>query len=261
MRLRLVRIDPPGTWLQNEAILDLLKRHRAGKLFLEVGCGAGELSRRLLQQGYAGKGLDLSAAAVAQARTALSCEIAAGRYRLHHGSVDDLDAAEIYDCALSIMVIEHIPDDVSFIRTLAQHVRSGGFVVLGVPGRKDRWCLEDETVGHLRRYDKEDLMRVMSEAGLEPIEVWSVSVPIANLLFHFGNRLIEHSDREMAKRELTQQLQTLTSGIREIPFKTVFPVSFRLILNRWTLWPFFILQRLFYSSKLGITLVGIARSS
>jgi hypothetical protein len=100
----------------------------------------------------------------------------------------------------------------------------------------------------------------MSEAGLDPIEVWSVSVPIANLLFHLGNRMIERSERETATRELARQVQTLTSGIREIPFKTVVPVSFRLILNRWTLWPFFVLQRFFYRSKLGITLIGVARA-
>src|SRR5258706_11163261 len=260
MSVRLVRMDPPGTWLQNEAILDLLKRHRSGKRFLEVGCGAGELSRRLLQRGYAGTGLDLSAAAVEQARTRLGREIAAGRYRLHHGSVDDLEPAELYDCVLSIMVIEHLPDDVAFVQTIASRVRPGGFVILGVPGRKDRWCLEDETVGHLRRYDRKDLVRVMAEAGLDPIEVWSVSVPVANLLFRLGNRMIGRSDRETAKRELAKQAQTLTSGIREMPFKTVFPVFFRLILNRWTLWPFFVLQRFFYRSKLGITLIGVARA-
>ena len=57
----------------------------------------------------------------------------------------------------------------------------------------------------------------------------------------------------------TLREQTELSGIREIPFKTVFPAWFRLILNRVTLYPLFILQRLFYRTNLGLTLLAVGR--
>jgi hypothetical protein len=58
---------------------------------------------------------------------------------------------------------------------------------------------------------------------------------------------------------LQKSEQTLASGIREIPFKTVFPAPFKLVLNRWTMLPFVLLQRLFYRSSLGITVLACGR--
>jgi hypothetical protein len=130
--------------------------------------------------------------------------------------------------------------------------------VLGVPGRRDRWSVEDETVGHFRRYDRTDLETVLREAGLHQVDIWSIGVPIANLLFKLSVRLITRSS-EQAKRGQSQREQTETSGIREIPWKTVFPAWLTVLLNRTTLSPLFALQRLFYRSGLGITMMGMGR--
>ena len=67
------------------------------------------------------------------------------------------------------------------------------------------------------------------------------------------------SNDEVHKRQLSVEDQTKTSGLQDIPFKTVFPVCFSLILNRFTLFPLFLLQRLFYPTPRGLTLLGMGQ--
>jgi hypothetical protein len=157
-----------------------------------------------------------------------------------------------------MMVAEHVPDDTGFVRTVAALVKSGGQVIIGVPGRRDRWGYEDEVVGHLRRYERDDLERLLRAAGLEDVRVWSAAVPVANLLFHVGNRMVRRGTNADVESQPAER-QTETSGIREIPWKTVFPRWCGLLLNRYALYPLFVLQRLFYRSSLGITLIGSGR--
>jgi SAM-dependent methyltransferase len=255
-----VKIDPPGTFCTHAAVRDVVRR-RGGRRFLEVGCGGGDISKLLCDAGMEGVGVDFSERAVAIARRTLESQIETGRYELHHGDIHDLgDNFTTVDMALSFMVMEHVEDDVGFLRSFMKFVRPGGNVVVGVPGRRDHWSFEDETVGHLRRYDREDLERVLKEAGLTDIEVWSVAVPVANILFRIGDWLVRKSG-EAGKLGQSQREQTETSGIREIPWKTVFPSWVRLILNDYTLWPLFVIQRLFYRTGLGVTMFGIGRVS
>ena len=129
-----------------------------------------------------------------------------------------------------------------------------------MPGRPDLWGIEDETVGHVRRYDRARLSGVLTRAGLRNVHVWSVAVPVANLLFRLGNAMIRASG-EARKKSLSTRQQTEESGIRKIPFKTVFPPAFRLLLNRYTMAPLFVLQRLFYGSDLGLTLLAFGEKS
>ena len=156
------------------------------------------------------------------------------------------------------MVMEHVEDDVAFIRKIAHFVKPGGNIIVAVPGRRDRWSLEDETVGHYRRYDREDIAAILCKANLSKVSVWSVGVPIINMLFNISLWLVSKS-RETAKVDLSMREQTETSGIRDIPWKTVFPSWVRVILNRTTLFPLFMIQRLFYRSGLGIVMMGMGR--
>jgi SAM-dependent methyltransferase len=254
-----VPIDPPGTFCMKEALRDALKT-RPGGTFLDVGCGGGGMSKVLCDAGWAGVGIDFSPAAVAVSRQVMAQHIATGRYSLHAGDVLDLpaDFAKV-DLVISYMVMEHIEDDAGFISKIAAYCRRGGTVILGVPGRRDRWSVEDETVGHFRRYDRADLERVMRTAGLEDETVWSIAVPVANILFNLSVWLVGRSQSKTAKAGQSKRVQTESSGIREIPWKTVFPQWVRLLLNRTTLTPLFVVQRLFYRTGFGITMMGTAR--
>lgn len=258
--MKFVKIEQPGSLCTYEALRDALKVC-GGKTFLDVGCGRGIISKILCEKGLSGVGVDFSARAIAIAETNMAGEIAGGKYRLQLVDIHELpaDLAKV-DLAVSYMVMEHVEDDVGFITTIAQYVKPGGSIILGVPGRRDRWSIEDETVGHLRRYDRDDLDKVMRNAGLSQTEVWSIAVPVANLLFHIGAWLVARSS-EVAKVGQSQREQTETSGIRDIPWKTVFPAWVKIIFNRTTLWPLFVIQRAFYRTGLGVTMMGMGQIS
>jgi hypothetical protein len=61
------------------------------------------------------------------------------------------------------------------------------------------------------------------------------------------------------RRQLSKIDQTKMSGIREIPLKTVFPSWFSIVLNRTALYPLLVMQRLFYRTNLGLTMVAFGR--
>lgn len=259
--MKFVKIDPPGTWCQHDAVLQLVKELRA-RSFVEVGCGAGDLSFQLCEKGLKGIGVDFSAEAIMRAYQRMHSYIEAGQYELIQGDAFAIENKETrdrkVDLGISMMVMEHVEDDVGFLKKIASLVKPGGHVLVGVPGRRDRWNIEDETVGHLRRYDRRDLVETMESAGFSGVRVISVAVPVANLLFYVGNILVKKS-KEVEKTRLSLRAQTESSGIREIPFKTVFPSFFRIILNRVTMYPLILLQRLFYGTGLGLTMLGFGK--
>jgi SAM-dependent methyltransferase len=253
--LKHVRLDPPGTLCAYEALRDVVRRTPA-RTFVDVGCGQGGISKLLCSLGMTGYGIDFSPLAIEASTSTLSAEIAAGRYRLVEADVTSLDhVPPPADLGVSFMVMEHVHDDVAFVGAVSALVRPGGMVAIFVQGRADKWSFEDETVGHLRRYERDALRDVLRAGGLQQVQVWSVAVPVANILQRPGTALVRRSG-EARKIGQSRREQTKSSGVRDIPWKTVFPPGMKLILNRSSLWPLLLLQRAFYRTSLGLTMLG-----
>ena len=256
--MKFVKISPPGTFCTNEALRDFLRQAKPAS-FIEIGCGDGERSKLLCAMGMKGAGIDFSPGAISASANTMRPEIANGKFALINDDVMNLRAPLApSDLALSCMVMEHVEDDAGFVRRLCELVVPGGFVAVFVPGRKDHWSFEDTTVGHFRRYDRDDLKRTLEAGGIKDVEIWSVAVPTVNLLFKLSDWLVRRS-AEAAKVTQDQRAQTETSGLRDIPWKTVFPFWVRLILNRITLYPLFVIQRLFYRTNYGLILLGFGK--
>lgn len=133
-------------------------RDRCGRL-LDLGCGTGGILRHL---GANGTGFDRSELALQFCREK-------GFTRLVRG---DLGApafrAGTFDTVLLLDVIEHLDDDVGFLRHASGLCAPGGRVVIAVPAFQFLWSKHDETFQHRRRYSRRQLRAVVDAAGLTP---------------------------------------------------------------------------------------------
>ncbi|HEX2981149.1 MAG TPA: class I SAM-dependent methyltransferase [Anaerolineaceae bacterium] len=102
---------------------------------LDLGCGNGELARRLMRRGYRGffHGLDFSEGLLDEARRSLEgTAVERARFDLANLAEPGWDSVLgplSFDAAVSFAVLHHLPgDDLrrSFVQSVARHVSPGG---------------------------------------------------------------------------------------------------------------------------------------
>lgn len=225
---------------------------------MEVGTGNGSLSELLCRKGLRGKGYEPSEKAYRISKQRLAPYLESGQYDLVHAPFSASDSPLTKsDLVVSMMVLEHVQDDLTLVKSMVGQTRVGGYVLALVPGGKKYWSEEDDYAGHLRRYEREELKALFENAELSDVQVRSVSVPISNLLRKAGQYLTRRALRGQAG--LTVDQRSEISGIQNIPFKTHFPAYFGVLLNAVTMWPFIQIQRFFYPSRFGVTLLAFGK--
>ncbi|WP_211441831.1 class I SAM-dependent methyltransferase [Collimonas humicola] len=240
-------ILPPGTILQLMYLRERLAKIRPGR-FIEIGPGAGNISSLLLSMGWQGTAYDLEPLTVAKIERRFSGEIASGRYKAKNQDWLKADQKELCDLVISCMVMEHFDErgERQFIDRARQCLKYGGQMISIVPGSPKHWGIEDEIAGHYRRYTADSARSLLSSAGWDVKHTAGLTFPLSNILFPLSNFLVHRS--EALKLELSMLERTKKSGIRDVPMKTKFPRIFWLILNRWTMFPLHILQKIFRKS-------------
>jgi hypothetical protein len=127
---------------------------------LDVGAGSGFFSKMLLRQTTA-----RSAICVDPGYTEDRSEIQSGKpiaFRRVHGAGDA-------DVILLMDVLEHVDDDVGLLKAYAEPARSGTRFIVSVPAFSWLWSAHDEFLEHRRRYTLNQILRVLSDAGLSPV--------------------------------------------------------------------------------------------
>jgi 2-polyprenyl-6-hydroxyphenyl methylase/3-demethylubiquinone-9 3-methyltransferase len=106
----------------------------AGLSVLDVGCGGGLVSEPIARLGARVTGIDPTVDAITVARRHAETQGLAIDYRTQ--SVEALqEAGETYDAVVCMEVIEHVPDQPAFVKSLGQLVRPGGALVLSTLNR------------------------------------------------------------------------------------------------------------------------------
>ena len=77
------------------------------------------------------------------------------------------------DLILLLDVIEHVPDDVQFLKTLSAYkwVNDQTLFLITVPSYQKLFCSHDTFLGHYRRYNNRLLNANTSKAGLKAIKI------------------------------------------------------------------------------------------
>lgn len=172
---------PDHFWMQWRHRLLVRAVKRAGgplRNALEVGCGHG-VARDMLERdlGIAVDGCDLNRAAMEMAKP--------GKGKLFVYNILDQESSLLarYDAVFLLDVIEHINDDAAFLVGALRHLRPGGLVFVNVPASMLFFSDFDRTVGHLRRYTRGSLAKLLRSCGVEAPTIWPWGLLMVPLLF------------------------------------------------------------------------------
>lgn len=243
----------PGLVLQ---MMHLKSRISKGnfKSFIEVGAGDGYVSNLLLKRGLKGIGVDLYKELCDVNSTITNKDYCSSKkYEVINDSFFDINFDEKVDIVISRMVVEHLSDEqIEFYFQKAKSILSPkGRVIIIVPGSQKHWGIEDEMAGHYKRYHAHDAKEFAEKFGLEIENVSGLTYPLGNILLPFSNMLVRK--REKGKENMNLQERTLVSGKRNIKFKNSFPKFFVLFINPVTLFPFYLLQKVFKNKESSLT--------
>ncbi len=140
-------------------ILDWLRR-RPGGVVLNVGCGSGELNVMLARRGYQVDAFDPAPEAVALAeRRRVEAQVA--NVSITRGDLFHFSSARRYDAIVCIDVLEHLADEGGAVERLAMLLMPEGLLLLSVPALQWLYGYHDEELGHVRRYSRRRLLRVL----------------------------------------------------------------------------------------------------
>jgi SAM-dependent methyltransferase len=154
-------------------ILRVIVPPNQNKTIIDVGCGTGGTIASLAGE-YRCCGIDTMPDAIALARQRFPhVRYVLGAFPT--GLEGYLETASAITC---MDVIEHVEDDVGFVKMLVDATPPGSHLLLTVPADMSLWSQHDVTNSHYRRYDREMFARVW--AGL-PVTV--------RLMSHFNSRL------------------------------------------------------------------------
>ena len=136
-----------------------------GRRVLEIGAGAGNLSRFLLDRDYVIlTDYETEYLHLLRRRFGTYENLQIRRLDLNTFTAADL-AGDAIDSVVCLNVLEHIEDDRRVLAELYRAIEPGGVVVVLVPAHPALYSDLDSNLGHHRRYTKELLEDRFREAG------------------------------------------------------------------------------------------------
>lgn len=139
---------------------------------LEFGPGEGAFAARFAKVSeYLGIELDDTS----RRMTELALENTRGRVV---ASVDEISPDKRFDLVCAFEVLEHVEDDKKLLFLFKDRLKEDGKIVLSFPAHRHRYGKWDKRVGHLRRYDREDVFKLVDGCGLELTGLWSIGWPV-----------------------------------------------------------------------------------
>jgi SAM-dependent methyltransferase len=172
---------------------------------LEIGVGQGAMGA-LLADRFDYTGIELDEDSFSAARQLFQrCGHDPGRLLL--GGLETV-SGRTFDLVCAFEVIEHFAGDREALEEWRSFVADGGALMLSAPAGRDRFGPADERAGHFRRYDRSDLIALLTAANFTDIEVLNYGFPAGYVLEAVRNAVA----RRTIRTELSYQERTLSSA-------------------------------------------------
>ncbi|MBL8179837.1 MAG: glycosyltransferase [Bryobacterales bacterium] len=141
-------------------------RPYVGQSVLEIGAGIGNLSRQLIarRKHYIATDLDAEHVSRLAARLHHRPNVTVRRCDLSN-TTDFDDLRESVDTVVCLNVLEHVADEKTALNNIYGALCPGGRAIILVPQGQWAFGKIDEALGHHRRYSRQQLRHVLTEAG------------------------------------------------------------------------------------------------
>ena len=165
----LVTLSYAKTDYRRQGAIRLALDHVSGSDVLDMRCLEGELSVVLALEGRKVVGLDGFAGAVERTneeatRNGINQQIA------QVWSLTDLYkhvGDKKFDSVLCLDLLNHVDNDRNTLQEISEVVKPGGKLIILAPAFPALLGKRDESLGHLRRYKKKELVKLLDEFGFK----------------------------------------------------------------------------------------------
>lgn len=161
--------------------LKQLKSHflRDNNNYLEIGCGNGIVVDQIESEfSCTVDGCDLNESAMLLSKPSKGKKLLYNIYDMHNSLINKYDGIILLD------VLEHISNPIEFLSVAILNGKENGVVIINVPAYQWLYSKYDLYVGHIKRYNKGDIEKLMKGANLEIVKIqyWgALLIPIAIL--------------------------------------------------------------------------------
>ena len=148
----------------------------------DIGCGDGSLLRIIHKKKDNAYlfGSDISENALELAKSKSDDNIIFSQWNVEY-KFDEMK--NLFDLLICDQVFEHVNNDVLGIKNIVSLLKKDAVLILSVPHSMKFWTKHDDAVGHLRRYEINDIKNKISNAGCSILNCYSWGFPFFNLYY------------------------------------------------------------------------------
>jgi len=160
----------------NNWLVELSKPY-LGKRVLEIGAGIGTFTIKWLENCPEVTAIEPSVNCIDKMKARYQKYVDT-RLKILPITIQDYTPAkeDQFDTVISFNVFEHIEDDKTAFNIVKKALVPGGNFILFVPAFQCLYGEVDASVGHVRRYDKNDLLKKLKYSGLNVLKIHYVNM-------------------------------------------------------------------------------------
>lgn len=204
------QLEEDSFWFKhrNNCIIEAVKRHCSESIFFDIGGGNGFVSKALQDQGIESVLVEPGIQGCLNAQKRNLKTIICSTLENASFKKATIDAIGLFD------VVEHIENDIEFLKSIHYYLDEKGYVFITVPAFQALWSNQDADAGHYRRYTTKSLEEKLTNIGFEIVQstyIFSV-LPIAVYLFRTlpsmlglnknSNEISKHKKEHQSKKGL-----------------------------------------------------------
>jgi ubiquinone/menaquinone biosynthesis C-methylase UbiE len=215
---KLTELEDSHWWYaERRSILKRMIKGLPPTTALDIGAAGGGNTRALVDAGWKSVALEHSEAGAKVARDR-GLEVVRA----------DARALPFPDRSMGLVVafdiLEHVQEDDEMAAEVRRVLSPRGTALIAVPADMRLWGAHDVAVGHVRRYDRESLRRVLTDAGLVIEDMWSWNVLLRPVV-KYRRRKSTGSDLEQLSPVTNAALRALIAAERRLPVRRLPGVS------------------------------------